>query len=139
MVARTLDSIEIFKIMLKIKLLCIFVISVAVNVIAQNISVLVCDEISKEPLIGVNIYSSKRDTCYNTDFYGLIYLNLTKDDSFQLEYTGYRILHLAGSQLEKMDTVFIHERINTDPLSQGIGLIQEEERAWKRCKCCKKH
>ena len=121
----------------KINVLCFFVVSFAVNLAGQRISVLVCDEVSKEPLIGVNMYSIKNDTCYNSDFYGLINLNFIRDDSFQLEYTGYRILHLIYSQLENQDTVFLHERINTDPLSHGIGIIEEEEEAWRRCKCCR--
>jgi len=123
----------------KINVLCFFVLSISVNLAGQKISVLVCDEVSKEPLIGVNMYSIKNDTCYNSDFYGLMNLNLLKDDSFQLEYTGYRILQLMYVQLENLDTVFLQERINTDPLNHGIGIIEAEENAWRRCKCCKKN
>lgn len=99
----------------------------------------VCDVVTKEPLICVNVYSSKEDTCYQSDFYGQVALNCIEENSFQFEYTGYRILQLTSSQISELDTIFLKERINTDPLSHGWNIIEKEERAWENCKCCKKY
>lgn len=99
----------------------------------------VCDVVTKEALICVNVYSSKENTCYQSDFYGQVALKCIEENSFQFEYIGYRILQLTSSQILELDTIFLKESVNTDPLSHGWNIIEKEERAWANCKCCTKY
>ena len=117
----------------------ILIVSITGNVAGQQKLVQVCDVVTREALICVNVYSSKEDTCYQSDFYGQLAVNCIEENSFQFENTGYRILQLTSSQISELDTIFLKERINTDPLSHGLNIIEEEERAWANCKCCKKY
>jgi hypothetical protein len=76
---------------------------------AQSKSIIICDFNSKEPQIGVNLYSFKQDTCYNSNLNGIIKFNLIPNDTFQVEYTGYRLLEIDYTEMKSQDTFFLKE------------------------------
>jgi hypothetical protein len=105
---------------------------------AQSKSIIICDFNSKEPQIGVNLYSFKKDTCYNSDFNGLINFDLISEDKFQVEYTGYRLLEIDYKQMKSVDTLFLKEIGNVDLGSTGIEPFIESDKYSSNCKCCKR-
>ena len=107
------------------------------NLTGQESLFWICDNTTKESLIWVNVFSQKEDTCFHTDINGIIELNLFQGDTMQFEYTGYKIMQLTTSEMQALDTIFMKPRIYTDPLSNGINIIEDEDKAWTKCKCCK--
>jgi hypothetical protein len=102
-----LDSINGTSMKRKIYFLNILLFSLVNILFGQTRSIQISDFTSKVALIGVNVYSTKEDKCYNTDLDGRVKINFINKDTFQVENTGYKILQLSYSEMRTMDTIFL--------------------------------
>ncbi len=88
-------------------------------------------------MIGAKVYSFKNQTCYHTDFNGLVELPVLYGDSFQIEQTGYRLLNYSFDEMLNLDSAFLLEIGDIEIGTTGIEPTIAADKYRAQCKCCK--
>jgi len=96
----------------------------------------ICDNDSKEYVVGVNLYSKIQKKCFQTNIKGKVSFPVIEKDSIQFEYSGYDLLNLSAEDVLSIDTVYISSGKPVSLGTTGIKPFLEADNFRVMCKCC---